>query len=423
MVYAWLSLAACSDTSDPAPTANDGGSGCPPAPAGCTREGDTSCSDDRRTVEICERRDGCLRRVTHEPCHAQAICAGAPASCQQVAAGRSNACHLAGGAVRCWGDFKWLTPLAMPPSRVTLLAQGRPGQISVGNTHACALVAGGEVDCWGYGNSGSLAHSSTEHPFTAKTLAREMTAVFAGEDASCARDLDRNVRCWGRNAFGQLGGLDESLTMQGPTLTPAYGTEVRDLALPRDVTWANGCAASPTGTRCLGRGVALGKPEVGPAEGLIAPMRIGVGVGFTCALEDSRRLMCWGTNSWGQLGVPGAPSTDGGPLPVLPIATAFAVGHNHACAVTPERRLLCWGNNRGGAIGNGQSGDMAAPVTTPHQIAELADVLQVAAGDDFTCALIADGQVRCWGKNDVGQLGLLPLGPMRASPGDPVPAM
>jgi alpha-tubulin suppressor-like RCC1 family protein len=41
----------------------------------------------------------------------------------------------------------------------------------------------------------------------------------------------------------------------------------------------------------------------------------------------------------------------------------------------------------------------------PHVVGDVNDAIQVTAGFDHTCALIGTGRVRCWGADNVGQLG------------------
>jgi alpha-tubulin suppressor-like RCC1 family protein len=80
----------------------------------------------------------------------------------------------------------------------------------------------------------------------------------------------------------------------------------------------------------------------------------------------------------------------------------LAAGLSHVCAVKADGTLWCWGANGYGQLGDGTYVDRAAPTA----VAVLgADVVQVAAGEEFTCARKRDGTVWCWGDNFMGQLG------------------
>jgi len=97
-------------------------------------------------------------------------------------------------------------------------------------------------------------------------------------------------------------------------------------------------------------------------------------------------------------------------LPILPSTKAkqLAVGSLHACAVTAEGAVRCWGYGEVGQLGDGGAkkpeGKHAAAV--PMQVVGLTSGVQkVATYSDFSCALTAAGGVKCWGRNDLGQLG------------------
>ena len=124
-------------------------------------------------------------------------------------------------------------------------------------------------------------------------------------------------------------------------------------------------------------------------------------------LEAAGELRCWRGDN---LGVD-APET------LLTGVRSFATGHAHTCAVTTEARLLCWLGHQVSA----PSGSFLAGLTaTPQLIPELTDVMQVTAGDGFTCALTGDGRLWCWGANDGGQLGLGVPDASRPRPTQPV---
>jgi alpha-tubulin suppressor-like RCC1 family protein len=81
---------------------------------------------------------------------------------------------------------------------------------------------------------------------------------------------------------------------------------------------------------------------------------------------------------------------------------ALATGNEHTCAMTAEGETLCWGRNQHGALGDGTDIDRA----TPAPIAAAADSIAIAAGFYFNCRIARGGQVWCWGHDEHGQLGL-----------------
>jgi alpha-tubulin suppressor-like RCC1 family protein len=82
-------------------------------------------------------------------------------------------------------------------------------------------------------------------------------------------------------------------------------------------------------------------------------------------------------------------------------ATPFAGGDQHTCAVVSDGTVQCWGKNDHGQLGDGTTTDSSTPVT----VLGINNAVSVATGQNHSCAALATGYVNCWGANDQGQLG------------------
>jgi hypothetical protein len=72
--------------------------------------------------------------------------------------------------------------------------------------------------------------------------------------------------------------------------------------------------------------------------------------------------------------------------------------------VTSIGRVFCWGKNDFGQLGNYTTINSSVAVEVGGVLASQT-VIQVSAGEDYTCATTSDAQVACWGRNNYGQLG------------------
>lgn len=93
-------------------------------------------------------------------------------------------------------------------------------------------------------------------------------------------------------------------------------------------------------------------------------------------------------------------------------ATQIAAGGYFTCVLLDDSSVKCFGNNDYGQLGQGDTdqrgmldgtyGDDLPPI----DFGTDADVVQITAGESHACARFDDGKVRCWGLNNAGQIGL-----------------
>ncbi|MFN7470785.1 MAG: hypothetical protein ACK5S9_03910 [Roseiflexaceae bacterium] len=265
--------------------------------------------------------------------------------------------------------------------------------LSMGD-HSCALLASGDVKCWGYnaygelgvnGNVQTLDQMGTNWPAVDLGSGRTAIAVTAGNNHTCAILDTLAVKCWGRNDYGQLG----------------YG----------DIT-NRGYAA-----------LASAMPTVNLGAGRTA-VAIAAGGYFTCAILDDGSLKCWGYNASGQLGQNATTTIGdetgemGDDLPPIYLGagrTAVQVVASHradldyVCAILDNQTMKCWGENGSGQLGLGddvahgdEAGEMQSLVAVDLGSGEAP--IQIAMGDMHTCVLLASTNIKCFGFGAHGQL-------------------
>ncbi len=80
-----------------------------------------------------------------------------------------------------------------------------------------------------------------------------------------------------------------------------------------------------------------------------------------------------------------------------------ARGGSHTCGVVDDGSVRCWGRNDSGQLGNGTITDTESP--TPVEVVGISNAASVATAFSHSCARLEDGTVKCWGNNSGGQLG------------------
>ena len=139
----------------------------------------------------------------------------------------------------------------------------------------------------------------------------------------------------------------------------------------------------------------------------IRPMTAHLGI-HACAIVGGA-AKCWGRGSFGRLG-DGASTDRSAPVDVATLSsgvTAIGAGSRHTCAITSSGGVKCWGSNNVGQLGDNSNTLRAAPVEvlSGPTLAPLSGIVAIAVGNSHTCALTSGGGVKCWGFNGYGQLG------------------
>jgi len=327
------------------------------------------------------------------------------------------------GTVSCWGANPFgqigngTTGAAFSPALVSGVINAVA--VAAGGAHSCAVLVDGTARCWGANSSGQLGdngvsggHSLT--PVVVSGLANAV-AIVAGESHSCALLADGSVRCWGANGAGELGnGTTTNRLTPGPVtgITAAaavVGGQGHSCVILVDGTarcWGSN-SDGQLGDGTTSRRLTPVRVEDGSVEGLKDIVAMSGGGSHSCALLVDSTMRCWGDNEFGQLGTgttsrsltPVSPVTSTGTLTnVVGISASFF----HTCALLADGSGRCWGRNASGRLGNG---DVADQLTASTSVFRLANAVVIDAGAFHTCAVLADGTTRCWGSNASGQLG------------------
>lgn len=239
--------------------------------------------------------------------------------------------------------------------------------------HQVSRIAAAEFGSFAIRTDGSLWQLE-DYPVKApKQIGRNFVRVVSGKDHAYGIQADGSLWAWGNNAFNQLGD----------------GSKVY--------------RASPVKT-----GTGFVEVATGRLHGV--------------ALKADGSLWAWGHNEVGAVG-DGTTLDRSTPVQIGTGFSLIAAGDYHSIAVKADGTVWAWGSNEDGQLGDGTRIRRLKPVridTSPGKTADRgaapADEQPPAAGQDkgvraigvglyYACALLGDGQVKCWGSNSIGQLG------------------
>jgi alpha-tubulin suppressor-like RCC1 family protein len=256
----------------------------------------------------------------------------------------------------------------------------------------------------------------------------KVSKVVTALESTCALMENGDLKCWGRNNFGQLG-----LAVALPVVGATPNTMGDYLVTTKLFNAQNSINAG------------------------LEVTELYAGGDHFCALFNNNRAKCWGRNNYGQAGRnPTVPSSAnlyigdnfgemGDNLVYIDVGTEngtagtgpakilkMSLGQDYTCALIESRevissqtvfypRVKCWGRNNLGQIGrSGQATTfvLLAGNSTPYLSMNASffdlvnginrdrDVLNITSGNNHTCAILTDSYVRCWGDNTYGQLGI-----------------
>jgi hypothetical protein len=259
-------------------------------------------------------------------------------------------------------------------------------QLALGARHSCALWASGAVQCWGANDLGQLSweldafcpdeeDDSIRCSFPRQLLIPDAISLTAGDDFTCAALSNGKTVCWGSDEDGALGD-GQPIPDDAGNLPPAQ----------------------------------IG--EVVSVDGVEDAQFVEAGGTSVCANGGAMGQRCWGGNHGQQLTVSEEPYS-------FPSATksdrpttdaTLTLGDAFGCAIA-SGAVVCWGDDQLGQGGEDE------PVPGIQEVPITGNAKLVAAGGQHACALLNTGEVRCWGRNDLNQVGVSTMNQTRCVEG------
>jgi alpha-tubulin suppressor-like RCC1 family protein len=289
------------------------------------------------------------------------------------------------GSVVAWGRapggaLEAPTPIALP---------GPAERVAVSQSSAYVLLENGSVVAWGENDEGQLGNGASGsnkplgmYPKASLTPVKVtdlagIIAIAAGLKHAIALRKDGTVWAWGNREDGAIGDGDGK-----------PGGSLRVLS-----------ATAPVAVR-----------------GLTGITQIAAGPNYNLALTRDGKVMSWGGNGAGELGVGTrvtgwTPAEVTGLVDIVAIAAGSGQGtYGVSAAVRKDGTLWVWGSGSSAQMGNGvmnpSPDDPGGRNLLPMQVKGIAGAKDAAVGAGHIAALMNDGSVRAWGMNGYGELGL-----------------
>nr|WP_256489463.1 Calx-beta domain-containing protein [Pleionea sp. CnH1-48] len=316
----------------------------------------------------------------------------------------------------------------------------------------CALTEDNLVKCWGYGNDYNFATGEQENIGDNYAEAEaEVIACHNGSQQSLTKifrySAGNGSTCDSHGGIGYQYGIDlnndQELSDSEVTQSQDRCSTATRTFLIAEAEAVNESYVCPDGGYRILYGTddnndgelktnEMGQAVIASNIGDAKVIDMGLGEYHTCALFDTQEIKCWGRNKDGVLGlgqdytgefeyIGDTPSELGNALEAVNFGadkypTQLSVGNEHNCALLNTGEIKCWGNNESGILGYGDIeprghsattiGDNLASVDLgTDAFGQVYTAQKVSAGHDHTCALLNDGNIKCWGANNTNTLG------------------
>ncbi len=403
-----------------------------------------------------------------------------------IAVGLNHTCiAYMDNTVKCFGSNSrsqiGKAPINIPyhiPNKIQDTSGAR--RVSVGNYIGCFITSSDALKCWGRNAYGQLNLPAASRNDDSRTDPVEISGLTGVTDisnthqnaycviaAKSAQNSEKGVKCRGDNYHGVLG--------QDPSELEEARTDfvdVTQVSNPRAVSnfYDHTCAivggdqsdGSADTVWCWGQNrngeIVPRSRDYGELRSYVAPemqtillnesetrtrkedertapltgvKALSAGGEHTCAIaaeidvsssyvatptgEDA--VYCWGANRFGQLGILDSSTQAFWPreIPGLNGAKAISAGHSYTCIITAEDTVKCWGRNNFGQLGTEPFSDAVARLVRFVDVPGLKRVSAISAGAANVCAIAAvldaaneptsEDAIYCWGKNQFGLIG------------------
>lgn len=249
------------------------------------------------------------------------------------------------------------------------------------------------------------------------TVQAPFKQISSTSQTACGVTTTGAAKCWGLNTNGQMGD-GTTATKFIPTDVVGLDSGVKSISAGLYHT----CAVMEDTTAYCWGSQADGELGNGLTTYVVLPtpqkVTIGGGVGFkqisaanngSCAVKTDGSTLCWGLNNYGQLGDGTTTTSANGVVPaglgsgVRSIILTGQIG----CATMENNSARCWGLNNLGQLGRGAGANGSVP-TAPTGLDSGVDYVDAGVYSNTfatVCARMLDGTAKCWGKNSNGQLG------------------
>jgi hypothetical protein len=274
---------------------------------------------------------------------------------------------------------------------------------ALGN-RVCVITSDAGSLCWWKEGDRIVAERRSSEKIEDLGMGGGFVSITTGANHSCAihhSASGQNVLCWGSNWHGQTGAVP-SLESNGAVLT----SELNGTWTRLDAGRLHTCGINEFQVYCWGNGIfgQLGNGRIDDSHSpMIVPLNnaeniinIESGSFHTCALSEAGNVYCWGWNGFGQLG-DGTHSDSSTPVQViLPNNERVVIidaGETHNCALTESAKTYCWGSNSAQQISSYSKYSHPLPITV---FSNFADGEEISLGTAHSC-IISKEAVECIG--------------------------